>query len=172
MLRLGEYAQETGFRLESMDGMVIQELLPGSFAKTNAPIRWSFRLESEKEYQLVLLDSHDNGFFANVQIYLDNVAAEKQIANSGPKERHFAYETIIPFHASLSASFESKARVYVKISSDNHPQETGWKVEDLDGNVEHETPFGAYLAPQEDYLTILLLPIDREFVFVVSDISG
>jgi Trypsin len=172
VLRLGEYAQETGFRLESIDGMVIQELLPGSFVTANDTIRWSFRLEPEQEYQLVLLDSNDNGLFANVQIYLDNVAAEKKIANSGPKKRLFAYETTIPFRTSLFTAFETKARVYVKISSDNHPQETGWKIEDLNGNVEHETLFGAYLAPEQDYLTILMLPIDREFVFVVSDISG
>lgn len=170
VLQLDENATEADFRLERMDGIVIHEAPPGSFGTTNATIRQNFQLQSEKEYQLVLRDSHGNGLFTSVQIYLGNVTVKQKIANFDPYNIPFAYETTIPFRTSLSVTLETK--VYVQIRSDNHPQETGWKIEDLDGNVEHETPSGAYVVAQKDYLTILTLPIDQEFVIVVSDSSG
>ena len=173
VLQLDDFARETGFRLETSDGEVLRRVRPGSFVKPWASVIREYSLETDKDFQLVLLDEFGDGLSNFVRIYLESFTVNNEILAYDPNENSQFYDLTIPFRTSLpSGPISSTTEVHVRIQTDDNPLETGWRIADTEGKLLHLCRFGNLTSPRWEYETVLFLPIDQMFVFAIKDKSG
>jgi hypothetical protein len=102
ILTLDQFPNETGYRIESQDGDVIREMLPGSYDSRRRTIRKTLSVTAEKYYNLVLLDSGGDGLLTPVYIFLESVGDDRLLAFFDPTTDFFNFELSIQFQASRS----------------------------------------------------------------------
>lgn len=100
ILTLDQFPNETGYRIESEDGEVVREMLPGAYDSRRRTIRKTLSVTAEKYYNLVLLDSGGDGLLTPVYIFLESVGDDRLLAFFDPTRDFFHFELSIQFQAS------------------------------------------------------------------------
>jgi hypothetical protein len=102
ILTLDQFPNETGYRIESQNGDIIREILPGTYDSRRKTIRKTLSVTPEKYYNLVLLDAGGDGLLSPVYIFLESVGDDRLLAFFDPTKDFFRFELSIQFHASQS----------------------------------------------------------------------
>lgn len=103
ILNLDSFPAETGYRIDSMEGEVIREVLPGTYGSTQdfVTIREEFQVSLDGNFTLTILDSFGDGLRSPVYLYLDYEANNQTLGNYDPDtDNAYFNEFSIPFRAS------------------------------------------------------------------------
>lgn len=196
-LQLDFFTRETGWSLETIDGIVLRKVEPNTYVEEFSTITESISVASGRWYDIVLTDTSGDGFCCRrgagyVTIFLGDaidyskvlVALEPDFEYSGvqsffvdpsatitampPSEPTTMSPSVAPTIFTPPTSATVQVTVFIKF--DTYPIYTSWSIEDTEGNrVAAGGPYSPFVGP--DTTQVVDLIPNEAYVFTIKDVN-
>lgn len=200
-IALDGWPSETGWRLETADGDVIKEVLPGTYTVGSANVRDEFTLRYDEMYNLVILDSFGDGLQGEVVVYFESEKETAILAYFSSALAIFSTELSLPFLASIEgvvqvfptmspttptgapsaapsaptfspAPSSKDVEIYLTFITDAFPIESGYVVSNNVGETIAEVEAGRFEEPFLAYNQTIVVSENEDFLFTITDTYG